>query len=711
MSAALAAGCDTAKGESGGQGIPPPPPKVIKGEWTLEQPDPYVVEPGMRFELVVTGLSVDPSEVVVWLENDVPLYPYAMRVLEDGGDDSTFADDKLAFDQFVPYVTAGSHYVRLGTLDKPFTGEALLHVVIPERRLARQAVVDVMESGMHRTIAGLRKRTVGSKDENVKGLAESYLGSAGFSALSEVLDGADAIADTFGDDYAKLDDTTEKAVQSMLYHTGVLHWAEPRLDEIYGLSGGPTSGLSHASGIGSTSQALKVTGPFDSARHLVHQSYFEMDLTAAIAAANGEALGIVEIAFAVTGVGAPVSAAVAVVNVVNALVQVIIDNFLPTDLVSVEAHDQRSVFDGEPVGWVYWGTFQPENGSGDPLSIDTLVAEVISAAIPGGKGVKQIAKLKEVKRKAIEGFKAVFGTILARAGVSIADKLKLLEATPPVPVKMALNMQAYSFKLSDVLEKIPVLSVLANGLKRLVDLEFSKAAELDTSTAPAWASGATLEFDYSKDTITISGISWPAGTSEVDLGMNATLFAYKTKEKLWGFVRYPGFDEVKISHAPVKVREKTDPKNFNEDKTDEDFIVLDVYSPQDPGGKPIKTDYVESDTEKKRVMNLKISDLLANPSDVASYSVMVNGTQQVPDTPFVPQTQDVTLELKPGRNSVTIVAETEHQATLTFGKHLKVGVTVPSINAHTVKQFWLDVPESYTIYIWVPPAVQLSTSP
>lgn len=221
------AGCNVLDDETDAPGIPPQPPALIPGEWTLEQPAPYVVEPGMRFQLVVSGLSVDPAEVVLWLENDVPIFPQAMRVLEDGGDDSTFADDRIAFDQFVPYVTAGSHHVTLGTIDKPYTGKALLHVVIPERRLSRQSVVDVMQSGMHRSIAGLRGRTVGAKSESVKGLAYSYLGASGAAALTQLLDGADKIADSFGDDYAKLDSSTEKALQSMLYHTGVLHWGSP----------------------------------------------------------------------------------------------------------------------------------------------------------------------------------------------------------------------------------------------------------------------------------------------------------------------------------------------------------------------------------------------------------------------------------------------------------------------------------------------------
>ncbi len=699
------AGCDVVEGDGSEPGIPPPPPKLIEGEWTLEQPDPYVVEPGMRYQLVVTGLTVDPADVVVWLEDDVPLAPQGMRIIEEGDDDTTFEDDTLAFDHFVPFVTPGSHHVSLGTADRAFTGKALLYVVIPERRLPREAVASVLESGMHRTIGSVRSRTVEAQAPEVKAVATSYLGSEGMTALADVLDGADAIADSFSEDYAKLDSTTERAVQSMLYHTGVLHWAEPKLDEIYGL--GP--GVSSAGGIGTVGSALNVTGPFDSQRHLIHQSYFEMDLTSVISATVGETLGFVEIAFAITGVGAPVSAAVTVVNVVNAVVQIIIDNFLPTDLVSVEAQDQREVFDGEPAGWVYWGTFQPENGSGDPLSIDTLVAELISAVVPGGDGVKKISRIKEVRRLAVKAFTAVFGTIMARAGVSIADKLKILETTPPVPVKMVVNMQAYSFKLSDVLEKIPVINALANSLKHVVDLEFSSSTELDLSSAPNWAQNASLDFDYAHDTVTVSGVTWPAGTSEVNVGVVATLFAYKTKETAWGFLRYPGFEEVKLSHAPVKVRKSPDPQDFNQDKRDQDFIVLDVYSPQDLGGNPIATEFLETNTEPKRMLRLTISDLLANPADTASYSVIVKGTPQFQNVPFVPQTQPLPLELTPGRNDITIVAETDHLQTLTHGKHLKIGVGVPSLATHTLKEFWLDAGETYTIHVWVPPLVQVST--
>lgn len=39
------------------------------------------------------------------------------------------------------------------------------------------------------------------------------------------------------------------------------------------------------------------------------------------------------------------------------------------------------------------------------------------------------------------------------------------------------------------------------------------------------------------------------------------------------------------------------------------------------------------------MLRLEISDLLANSSDVAAYSVIVNGTAQFNNTPFVPKTQ------------------------------------------------------------------------
>lgn len=694
----LAVGCNVSEGGEESGGIPPKPPSVIEGDWTLLQPDPYVVEPGMSFEMTVTGLTVPPSDVVLWLENDIALYPRSMRLVKDGGDDDSYADDTYAFEQFVPYVQAGSHRLSLGTVDATHTGEALLYVVIPERRLPRETVASVIQTGLTRTLASIRSHTFESTNPEQKAFMEARFGAEGVQALRDVLDGTEEVAKTFSADYMKLEPTQERALQAMLYNTGLLHWAEPKLDEIYFQKQGTTA------------QALKVTGPFDANAHPIHQSFFELDLTSAIAGAAGEAVGIVEIAFAATGVGAPVSTALSVANFVNAVVQVLIDNFMPTDLVAVEAQDQRSLLVGEPSTWIYWGTFEPENGSGDPLSLDTIAAEIISAAIPGGNGVKKVLKSAALKQAVIKGAKAALGTLLARTGVAITERLGVLEKYPPTPVKMVLDMQAYSFKISSVLEKLPILGPVFRSMKNLLDIELSQSVDLDTTNAPTWAEGADLDLDYETDQVTVTDVTWPSGTDDVWVGAKATLFTYKTRKKAFGFIRYPGYDTFELTHDPVQLRRIVDPSDLNADKTDEDFVLMDVYSPQDLDGDPVATQYVEVDTEPKRVYRIKISDLVTLATDTAAFSVTVNGVAQKDYVSFSPKQQTLDLALSPGENTVTVGCELEHAQAGTYGKHIKIGVEIPQGENHTAAQFWLDEGESHTLRIWTPPAVTVGTS-
>ena len=59
----LAVGCNVSEGGEESGGIPPKPPSVIEGDWTLLQPDPYVVEPGMSF--AGPAIIEDPGTTVV----------------------------------------------------------------------------------------------------------------------------------------------------------------------------------------------------------------------------------------------------------------------------------------------------------------------------------------------------------------------------------------------------------------------------------------------------------------------------------------------------------------------------------------------------------------------------------------------------------------------------------------------------------------------
>jgi len=605
--------------------------------------------PGTWLHFPVEGVTVPASEVYLWvIEEDLafpmrttyagvaPFTPQAVSEEDagppDAGQDAGGDAGSSASYLFVaplPIVRAGVFHLAVGTVDAPMTRRVEVEVRLSGETMTQAEAADAIGAGLAGLTADVGQ-ALHSEDPEWQALVAD-------AEMAEVLTAFDGMADD-------LDDLAALAREEYL---ALPTEVEPGLQEFLSTSGMLDALAARASGV---SMLTFGGGPLDSAvlRSPFQALLFTLDALSLLLATFGIVCDVAAILGAV--LTAPVGAEGAVIGIAPkilvAVLRVIIDNVVPTDLTQLfEIQSSRVVYETEGSMVAPWGVFAPQNRMAGSVfrSFEDIVLVLIEAVAPGGSG--------RGARVAVERAGEYVLTHLPGLG---ADFMFQRIDIPHIELAMPVDMGFYNIQLSQILRLNPALIPLAEAVAAIHD------PEIVTPYSGSFPRDGRVNTAYDTFSVGFTDIDWrsasPTERTPSVLSARAFAFASDGREAFnVQLVQFPLPYTVEATRF-FQVQQAPDPADRNARISDEDFIVLDVNL---VGGGT--TRIVRPSTTTTRVHPLWIDDLAGGRPDQTVVDVLVNGTVQfasavVPDGTVL----QLPLTLQPGVNEVRVVATSGH---------------------------------------------------
>ena len=618
----------------------------------------------------------------LWVD-DLPWSPTRTYVEEEGPDATVISDDLLHVIHPMPVLKAGTYLLALGTDTERKTATVEVEVTVPARRYPQAQAAAIWAGGLRALTTETRQMMSG--DPRARAGLEDLLGAPVHVAIEDVLAELGTYATTVEADYLALPDEDEAGVQAFLVNSGLL----PMFEEL------------------STPRVMPRLGPVpdgvitlaDRLNHPVSKALWTLDGAGAALGTISDALTVVNVIAVLTG-GPGLSIALPA-KITIVILRVIVDSVLPTDLRSVEVHGQPRVYTGEASRWIFWGTFEPQNGvAGTAISIiDQSIGlalsestRVVSTAFRS-KLADDLARdlLSRVTRFAFPN--CVKLTDLLGEGILSGDTARLWR------IKTIVNMQAYNLTVGDIATLNPVLGPAMKFLSYvLADWELVSPFSLRGTTA--FAVDAEWHFGYGEDAGWVSETNFPT-TGQHDALATLTTQFYRFKNKFAIIFNPPWIEWGEVDYA-FDVRDRPDTSNPNEKVADEVFTQTSFA----PTAVDTFEDWLIESTSTARTITLTIEDLIFFNGGQAQIDLLVNGTpvqtmMLVPDDPTTLQ-----LPARPGLNTIEIRAVTGHSIPHSAtGRMLALEVKLPYVdNTNVTKGVFLNPTQAYTLKVWTPPA-------
>ena len=664
----------------GGPGSPPGN-MGMDGRWTLEDPTDRVYGPGELIQLRVDGIRPSEGPAMLWVGRDGELMMgFVSARREEPADPEGDPDAPAAWvlTTPLPVMQAGTYQIGVGTADELVTHSFPIEVVVPEPRLSQVQTATALASGLRALVADVRS-AISEGDPEWEAVTGDSLEPETLAAMLSALDELDAVADGVAEDYMAIDPADEPAFQAVLDNSGLLGALE-------------ASATPPPSGIRTLALPARITGLIHRPIHAALYTFDLIDMALVIA---GLTIDAVEIISGLTG-ALPIAAASVGAKLVIGCLKAIIENFVPTDLVAIEGHGPRLMFEGEGVHFVAWGRFEPANGGGAILrSMEDIVLTAVSELLPGGGPA--ITKSQRAKRFLQQAFEYVYmrlpGSFIESAVGH--DELKFTGILTPV----ALGV--YEIKLSEALDLIPVGGGILAGASRLIWDPDVFPPYAVAAASPSWALTAEPWPDYSMDLVAIRNVGYPAGgPDEALISLQASGYAFTTEPSWGGYASIPWVDAVRSGAPAVTVKRAPNPMDPNEVIADEAFIIEHVVAPDGSEQR-----WVSARTPATRRHAIQFRDVFtAFPGEQTRTTVLVNGEAQHTDVD-INAMPELVVDLSPGRNEVTIVAGDAGGLACSMGTTYCVEITIPdAANADYDKGIYLDPGESLTFELYTPPA-------
>jgi len=654
----------------------------MDGRWTLEDPDDRTYGPGELITLRIDGMRPSEGPAMLWIGREGELVTgFVSARREDPGADVEPDDDSAAawvLTTPLPVMEPGSYLIGVGTADELVTHSFPIEVVVPEPRLSQAETATVLSGGLKALVADVRS-AVTEGDPQWEAVTADSLDPESLDAMLAALDALDQAADGVAEDYMAIEPADEPAFQAVLDSSGVL----PALEASMGPDAGSMTALSLPPGI----EAL-IHRP-------IHAALYTFDLIDMALVIVGLTIDAVEMVSALTG-ALPITAASMGAKLVIGCLKAIIENFVPTDLVAIEGHGSRLMFENEGATFVAWGKFEPANGGGAILrSLEDIALTVVGELLPGGGP----SFTRSERAKAFLG--EVFEYVVSRLPGSVLESAVGHEEVKFNGILTPIDLGAYEITLSDALDLLPVGGGILGSASRLVyDPELYPPFGIAAAN-PSWAMDTTIVADYPMDLVELRNVGYPAGgPDEALVSLAVTGYTFTTESAWGGWASIPWVTSVMSSAPAVRVKQAPSPSDPNEVIADESFIIEHVALADGTEQR-----WVSRRTPTERRHTLVFEDVSTTfPGEFTYTTVVVNGVEQHTDVD-TNATPELMLDLLPGRNEVTVVAGDVEGLACSTGTVYCVEVTLPdAANADVNKGIYLDTGDSLTFEVYTPPA-------
>ncbi len=646
----VVSGCDLF-GRAGADGGPGPDPDDANGPapaWTLGPVSRGPHHPGTWLTFVVDGIDAPAADVFLWVVEDESAFP--LRAMRSGlappepgfvsDDDAGPLDDagrpiapdggmyrSATFALPLPIVRAGVFHLAVGTAEGPMTRAAEVEVALGGASMTRTEAADVIALGLAGMVTDVGE-ILRDDDPEWQSLASEPALADTIGAFESITEDLDEAAMDAREQYLALDASVEPGVQELLWNSGMLSTLAAR-----------ASGVSMLTFGGGMLDSALVRSPLQGV-------LFTLDAISMLLAVFGIACDVIAIVGTIVtlpagGEGCLIGLAP---KMIAAVLRVVIDNIVPTDLVRIfDVHRSRVVYGTEGSMVVPWGVFAPQNrtAGANVRSLEDIVLAMMP--IQPTRGVRQF--IEEVGEYLITHL----------PGVGFDAWFNRIQAIPHVEIALPLDMGFYNIQLSQVLRLNPAFVGLAAGVEALHDPEI-----VSPYTASFARTGGRVTVGYDTRSVGFTDLSWPStaptARTAALLEIRAFAFASSGPEALdVQLVQIP-LPYASRSQAFFQVQQAVDPADRNAAISDEDFIELDVNL---IGGGT--TRIVRDSTTTTRVHPLVIDDNAGGRFDQAMVDILVNGAPQftgqvVPDGTVL----SVPLTLQPGVNDVEVVSTAGH---------------------------------------------------
>jgi hypothetical protein len=426
---------------------------------------------------------------------------------------------------------------------------------------------------------------------------------------------------------------------------------------------------------------------YDRLTHPAARALFYLDLTSSALGSLGDVVMVVNI-LSMLGPGTQAWAPIGMTaKIAIAVIRVVLDSIVPTDLVALEGQTQPWLYSNEGAQWLYWGTFEPQNGLGG--TVQSIIEQAASIALPTKLKVDAEVKamLGEVGEKV---FKDVMTRIATRFPSLVARWTLTFDSARLDRVKLIVNMQAYDLTIGDLAQLVPLFGASLASIRWLIDFEVVSPYSLEA--VDSWAEDAAIEIEYSTDTFGIDGIAWPQGAKETNFQVKATGYAWRNQNVILLSVPWPQWQELAV---PVRVMKQPEGQNMH--IAYEAFVVTHGT----PGA--TSEDAIWSSAPTARSVRMRFFDEHHEYEGLATFEVLVNGSSLggfvLPDGDWT----ESNIAMSPGLNTVTIRATRGHSGPHTYP--FAMSLTVPeSTNVEKRREIGLQVGGTFEFQVYVPPA-------
>jgi hypothetical protein len=594
----------------------------------------WVLEDDVAFPIRGRSSRLPPLPMPAWSEDDAGPEDAGLDAGTDAGLDGG-APRSFTYAAPLPIVRPGVYHLALGTVDAPMTRPAEVEVVVGTPRLSQAEAADALGAGLAGLTADVGS-ALHSDDPDWQrlvtdgGLAETL---TAFDGMADDLDGLASLA---REQYLALPADAEPGMQELLWNSGLLASLAAR-----------ASGVSMLTFGGTLLDSAVARSPFQAL-------LFSIDALSMLLATFGIVCDVVTIVGALVtlpagGEGALVGVAP---KIVIAILRVVIDGIIPTDLASfVEVQSSSVVFETEGSMVAPWGIFAPQNRMTGAVfrSFEDVVLAVVEAVLPGGDLAER--GLRPAARAAGE-------YVLTHLPGFIADFLfQRVDFIPRLELLLPVDMGFYNIQLSQVVALHPVFAPIAAPIALLYDPEL-----VSPFTATFARSGGRVTTTYDTRSVGFADVPFmtTAPTERVPAQLSTRGFAFASSgpEALdIQIVQIPLPVAVDARIRILRVQQAPDPADRSQRLSDEDFIDLDVQSGTGT------TRIIRADTTRARLVTLLVNDLAGGRPDDTVFTVLVNG---VPAATSVVITDGgvatVPLPLEPSMNEIQVLTQAGHTA-------------------------------------------------
>jgi hypothetical protein len=649
------------------------PDGQVPGAWQLEAPASTDLEPGSPLRLTVTGVDLPLADVHLWVD-DVAWVPLHALPHADGV--------SWQFIHPMPVLAAGRYSVALGTELERKTASLAIDVTIPPRRNTRSQAAQIVSGGLQALVDEVQRQLMPEGRPEVHEAFEDVLTPNLYAGIAAAFAEVGEYAATIEAEYLALPEAEEVAFQAFLFNTGLL----PMFEELMLLGVSPAFAPSNG-----------IITIDDRMNHLFARALWTLDGTGTALASIADVVTVANVVALLTG-GAGLSVALPA-KIAIAIVRVIIDSLLPTDLRSVEVHGQPRIYPIESSRWIFWGTFEPQNGAAG--TVVSVLDQTIGLVL--GESTKAVSLAASQRKALIDTLGRDVLSRLTRFGfpnaIKIGDYVGELLSTDKGRlwrVKTIVNMQAYNLTVGDLALLNPVLGVMLRFLSTFLDWEL--VSPFTYQGMSGFNDDATWNFDYATDAARVTGTTFPSsGVQEAQATLRTSFYRFKNQYLLFVNLPWLDFGEVEYDFS-IRSRPYAD---YNERTADEYFVQV-AFEPRTANP---SEDWSREATTRRRTISMSMDDLIASIGETAQVALVLNGLNlglfNVPDPRGI-----FHLEAKPGLNTLTITGVTGHTLRHSVsGKHIAIELALPFVdNKNKKKPLPMEPGESYTLHVWTPPA-------